>query len=93
MSYSAPTEPMRHTLEFTAGLGELTRCPPFQDLSADLIDGILEQAGKFAGGVFATIKSVGDMQGCMLENGIVRSPRGIASAYREIVEEGWKCVS
>ncbi len=93
MSYSAPTETMRHTLEFTAGLGELTRCPPFQDLSADLIDGILEQAGKFAGGVFAPLNRVGDMQGCLLENGIVRSPSGFASAYRELVEAGWNCVS
>ncbi|MEM9287120.1 MAG: acyl-CoA dehydrogenase [Pseudomonadota bacterium] len=93
MSYSAPTETMRHTLEFTAELGELTRCPSFQDLSSDLIDGILEQAGKFAGGVFAPLNRVGDMQGCLLENGIVRSPSGFASAYREFVEAGWNCVS
>jgi alkylation response protein AidB-like acyl-CoA dehydrogenase len=50
---------------------------------------ILEQAGKFAGGVLAPINRSGDVEGSVLENGVVRAPKGFKEAYAQFVAQGW----
>ncbi len=87
--YNAPLADMRFALEEVAGLGELAQLPAFQAVESDLVDAILEGAGKLASEVLAPINQSGDREGCLLENGVVRMPGGFREAYDELAAGGW----
>ncbi|MGB1095365.1 MAG: acyl-CoA dehydrogenase C-terminal domain-containing protein, partial [Paracoccaceae bacterium] len=39
--------------------------------------------------VLAPLNTIGDVQGCVLENGIVRTPHGFKDAFEEVKSGGW----
>ena len=59
------------------------------DVTEELMDSILEEAGKFATDVLLPINASGDEEGCRLENGVVRTPTGFVDAYKKFCEGGW----
>ncbi len=87
--YRAPIEDMRFTLREVAGLEELSRLPGFSEADPDLIDQVLEEAGRLAGEVLAPLNHVGDRTGAIFENGVVRTPQGFSEAYHAYVDAGW----
>ena len=87
--YRAPLDDMRFALNEIAGLGAVNRLPGFGDATPDLVDAVLEEAGKFGADVIAPLNALGDREGCVLENGVVRTPKGFPDAYRQFVEAGW----
>ena len=89
VNYSAPLADMRFLLQEVAGLAEVVRLPGCEDATPDLVDAVLEEAGKFAAGVLAPLNSVGDRAGCRLEDGKVITPPGWAEAYRQFAAGGW----
>jgi 3-(methylsulfanyl)propanoyl-CoA dehydrogenase len=90
--YTAPLADMRFALEEIAGIGEIAGLPGCEQASPDLVEAILEEAGKLAGGVLAPLNRVGDKEGSRLENGVVRTPTGFKEAYRQYVEGGWNAL-
>ena len=46
--YRAPIDEISHTLKHVAGLGSALQSGQLGDLSEDLVDAILEEAGRFA---------------------------------------------
>jgi len=75
-----------HELHDSAGLlAAINR----DDVNAELIDSILEEAGKFAQEVLLPINASGDEEGCTYENGVVRTPKGFRDAYTKFREMGW----
>ncbi len=90
--YTAPLADMRFALTEIAGIGEIATLPGCEQASEDLVDAVLEEAGKLAGGVLAPLNRVGDQQGSVLENGVVRTPDGFKEAYRHYVEGGWNAL-
>jgi alkylation response protein AidB-like acyl-CoA dehydrogenase len=87
--YSAPLADMRFALDEAAGLSDLAALPAFESVEPDLVDAILQEAGKLAGEVLAPINQPGDRDGCVFENGVVRMPAGFQDAYDELVAGGW----
>ena len=87
--YNAPLADIRFALSKIAGLENVLALEGFEDLSPDLIDAVLDEADKFAGGVLAPLLRVGDEQGARLENGVVRMPDGFPEAYQAYVDGGW----
>jgi alkylation response protein AidB-like acyl-CoA dehydrogenase len=63
--------------------------PKFGELSPDLVEDILTNAGKFAEEVLQPINQSGDEEGCHFENGVVRTPKGFKEAYKAFSEAGW----
>ncbi len=63
------------------------------DVSAELMDSILEEAGKFATEILLPLNASGDEEGCHLENGVVRTPKGFREAYGKFRESGWGALS
>ena len=61
----------------------------YDALEPDLTHAILDEAGKLASGVLAPLNQVGDRQGCVLENGVVRTPDGFVDAYAQMRDGGW----
>ncbi|MEI6557211.1 MAG: acyl-CoA dehydrogenase C-terminal domain-containing protein [Rhodospirillaceae bacterium] len=92
MTYSAPVADMRFALNRVIGLDRIAALPGYEDATPDLVDSVLEEAGKFAAGVLAPINAIGDREGSKLENGVVRQPECFRAAYKQYVEAGWNGV-
>jgi len=86
-AYSPPLDHMHVVLD--PMIESLARLPGYEEVDADLVNQVLEEAGKFASGALAPLNSVGDEQGAKLENGVVRTPDGFKDAYHQFVEGGW----
>ena len=89
MNYAAPLADMRFLLQEVAGLREIAQLPGCEEATPDLVDAVLEEAGKFAAGVLAPLNSVGDRESCRLEHGKVITPPGWSEAYKAFAEGGW----
>ena len=87
--YVAPVREMRFVLDEIAGIEALTELPGFEELSLDLVDAILGEAGRFSANELAPINHSGDISGNRLENGVVYTPNGFKEAYAKFVEAGW----
>lgn len=61
----------------------------YSELDRDFTAAILDEAGKIARDVLAPLNLVGDRQGCVLENGVVRTPDGFKAAFDTLREGGW----
>jgi len=63
------------------------------EVSAEDVDAIFEEAAKFAENELATLNASGDSQGCSLQNGKVTVPDGFVEAYKSYVAAGWTGIS
>jgi 3-(methylsulfanyl)propanoyl-CoA dehydrogenase len=90
--YAAPIADMRFALAEIAGIGAIAELPGCEQASPDVVDAVLEEAGKLAAGVLAPLNRIGDEAGSRLENGVVRTPEGFKDAYDKYVEGGWNAL-
>ncbi|PSJ62545.1 acyl-CoA dehydrogenase [Kumtagia ephedrae] len=91
--YRAPVDEIAFTLKHVAGLKAAIEAGSLGDLSEDLVDAILAEAGRFASEEVAPLRQVGDRQGAVLEDGAVRMPEGWPDLYRRWIEGGWNALS
>ncbi|WP_271893015.1 acyl-CoA dehydrogenase family protein [Candidatus Phyllobacterium onerii] len=91
--YRAPVDEIAHTLKTIAGLDEVIAQGRFADLSDDLVDAILEEAGKFASTRVAPLLEVGDKYGTPLEDAEVTMPPGWKDVYGEWIAGGWNALT
>lgn len=85
-SYTAPLRDMRFVLHELHGAAPL---PGQEEFTPELLDTILEEAGKFCAEVLLPLNAPGDVEGCHYENGVVRTPAGFKEAYKGFSESGW----
>ena len=64
----------------------------YGDLTADLAQTILEEAGRFANDVIAPLNREGDRHGATLKDGAVTTAPGWKDAYRAWTEAGWNAL-
>ena len=76
MTYRAPVEDMAFTLKHVAGLSEMIGEGKYPELSEDLVDAILQEAGRFTTEEVAPKLAHSDKHGCTLEDGKVTTPPG-----------------
>ena len=87
--YEAPLRDMKfvlHELHEDDGFGNLEA---LEEFTPDLVDAVLEEAAKVAQEVLLPLNRSGDVEGCTLENGVVRTPQGFKEAYELFREGGW----
>ena len=90
MTYQAPIRDMSFIMKALADADQLCELPGCEEASSDLMQAVLEEAGKFAAGVLAPLNKVGDEQGCRVdEDGTVHTPEGWDTAYQQFCEDGW----
>ena len=92
MSYRAPVEEVAFFLKTCTALPLLME-QGLVDLSFDVVDPVLEEAGKFAASVIAPLDKVSDKQGCTLKDGAVTTPEGWRAAYEAWTAAGWSSVA
>ena len=87
-SYSPPTKDLQFILHEVLN-APAQDVPGYNELDADFTSAVLEEAGKIARDVLAPLNVVGDTEGCTLENGVVRTPKGFKQAFDQLREGGW----
>jgi alkylation response protein AidB-like acyl-CoA dehydrogenase len=87
--YRAPVDDFRFLFNEVLELEKQKDLPGFAELTPDLVDDILSNAGKFCEEVMQPINHSGDEEGCHFENGMVRTPKGFRRAYKAYSEAGW----
>ena len=92
-SYTAPLRDMKFVLSELAGLDGVARLPGCGEVTLDLLDTLLDAAGKFAAEVLAPLNQSGDQQGAQWNGGVVTTPRGFKEAYQRYVADGWNALS
>ena len=87
--YEAPLRDMRFVLHELHGLERITALPAYADATSDVVDGVLAEAARMAQEVILPLNASGDLEGCVLENGVVRTPQGFRDAYATFRDAGW----
>jgi len=89
-AYKAPLREFRYVLHEVLGAAAHYAALGRDDINAELIEGVLEGAARFAEDVVAPTNEAGDRIGVRrLEDGSVVTPPGFAAAYRQYVDDGW----
>jgi alkylation response protein AidB-like acyl-CoA dehydrogenase len=88
-AYFAPLRDMQFVLHELIDLEEIARLRGCEEVTGDLVDAVLEEAGKLARDVLAPLNKQGDVQGCTLKDHVVTTPDGFKRAYGQFVQGGW----
>ena len=91
--YRAPVDEIAFTLKHVAGLKAELDAGRFGDLSEDLVDAILAEAGRFAGEEVAPLYKIGDETGAVFKDAAVTTPPGWKELYRRWIDGGWNALS
>ena len=91
--YKAPVEEIAFTLKHVAGLREALQTGRLGDLGEDLVDAILQEAGRFATEEVAPLYKAGDETGAVLKDAAVTTPPGWKDLYRRWIEGGWNALT
>jgi alkylation response protein AidB-like acyl-CoA dehydrogenase len=89
-TYTAPTRDTRFIVNEVLDLASYGNLPGFENATTDMIDTVINEAGKFCAEVLAPVNQAGDEHGCTRhEDGSVTTPPGFKEAYQAFVENGW----
>ena len=90
MDYQPRLDDIQHIL--TAVLDapvQLQTLPAFAEVDTDLVQQVLEEAGKFVASEVAPLQRIGDETGCRFDAGVVSAPPGFRQAYQSFWQAGW----
>jgi alkylation response protein AidB-like acyl-CoA dehydrogenase len=79
--YVAPLKDMQFVLKHVVGLDQVNTLPGWEDVTEDVVDAILEEAGK--------LNAIGDKNPAKWKDGSVTTPPGFKAAYHQYVGAGW----
>jgi alkylation response protein AidB-like acyl-CoA dehydrogenase len=87
-SYVAPVKDMQFLLHDVLQVSA-SDVAGYADLDAAFTAAVLEEAGKVATDVLTPLNASGDREGCRMENGTVRTPKGFKEAFAAMKDGGW----
>ncbi len=88
--YKAPVRDMKFVLHEVMQVDQLfAGMPATAEVTVDLMDTVLEEAGKVAEQVLAPLNRSGDEEGCRFDQGKVFTPSGFQQAYNTYASGGW----
>ena len=63
VQYQAPTDDMAFVIRHVIDSQKISQLPGFEEFTDDVIEAVLEEAGKFNAGVISPLNTVGDEDG------------------------------
>ncbi|MDA5558311.1 acyl-CoA dehydrogenase [Shimia sp. MMG029] len=93
MPFRAPVTDFQFLFDHVVDFAQISATERFGDADSDTRDAILVEAGKMVEEVMAPLQRNGDLEGAVLENGVVRTSPGFGEAYKQIAEGGWVSTS
>jgi alkylation response protein AidB-like acyl-CoA dehydrogenase len=93
MTYRAPVADIAFALKHAAGFSAALADGIYGDLAEDLVDAVLEEAGRFASEVLAPLNAVGDRVGVSFKDGVITTAPGWKDAYRAWAQGGWNSLA
>ncbi|KAA0011384.1 acyl-CoA dehydrogenase [Billgrantia pellis] len=88
--YQAPLRDLRFVMDEMLNYpAHYARLPGGEEATPDVVTAILEEGARFAREVLLPLNQSGDQEGCLLEGGEVKAPKGFREAYQQFVEGGW----
>ena len=92
--YTAPTRDARFIVNEVLDLASYGNLPGFESATPDMIDTVINEAGRFCAEVLAPLNQSGDLEGCTRHaDGSVTTPKGFKEAYDQYCESGWGTIS
>ncbi len=93
-TYTAPTRDARFIVNEMLDLASYNNLPGFESATPDMIDTVINEAGKFCAEVLAPLNQIGDKEGCTRhDDGSVTTPTGFKAAFDQYRESGWGTIS
>ena len=89
MTYRAPVADIAFALKHAAGFGPALADGLYGDLSEDVVEAVLGEAGKFATDIIAPLNTRRRSHGTPFKDGTVTTPPGWKDAYRAWWQAGW----
>ena len=90
MNYQPRLEDIQFILEKVLHVPQrIAELPAFAEVDADLINQVLDEAGKFVANEIAPLNRVGDEVGAQFNQGHVTMPPGFKDAYQAFWQSGW----
>ena len=88
--YKAPRREISFvTNELLDSEGLYQSLPGYEEVNEELINTIVDEAGKFCEQALSPINQSGDEEGCVWSETGVTTPTGFKEAYQQYVENGW----
>ena len=87
-TYSAPIKDQQFILHEVLRLSQ-SNIPGYSDHDRAFTEAVLNESGKLAHAVIATLNAVGDREGCRWEAGTVHTPGGFKDAFEKLKSGGW----
>jgi alkylation response protein AidB-like acyl-CoA dehydrogenase len=88
-NYTAPLDDIRFVLFDVLKADSLAELPDLGEATRDVIEAILDEAGKFCANELVAINRTGDEEGCHFDGGVVTTPKGFREAYAKFIAAGW----
>lgn len=93
-TYRAPVDDLRFVLhELHDAEAKFAELPGFEEANVELMDAVLEEAGKVCENVLFPHNQEGDEVGAKWHDGKVTLPEGYARGYQALTEGGWTSLS
>ena len=88
--YTPPLKDMLFNIHELSGLERVLQLERFADFDNDVVNQVVDEAGKFAAEVLSPLNIPGDEAGCkVVDNGVI-APPGFGDAYQQFIENGWQ---
>ncbi len=91
--YKADLRDLRFVLFEQFELEQLLGKEPFKDWGKDDVNMVLEEAYHWVCEVTGSLNRIGDVHGCQLIDGKVKTPPGFKEAWKSLYEAGWRGLS
>ncbi len=94
MTYAPPVREHLFILRDVLRIDTLANVPGFAELSFDVVEQVLTEAGRFCAEVLAPLNAPGDKAGCVRSaDGSVTTPPGFKGAWDQLTAGGWTGLS
>ncbi|WP_417797454.1 acyl-CoA dehydrogenase [Terasakiella pusilla] len=88
--YDAPINEMEFLIKDVFDLNSITALPGYEEATEDMVDAILEEAGKLGRDIIAPLARTSDVENPVWKDNTVTTAPGFKEAYAQFIEGGWQ---